>query len=46
MSLGITIARQFARSYGGDVWVRPGTGASFAIELRRAVAVGLLRSKG
>jgi len=33
--LGLTIAREIARSYGGDVRVVPGPGGSFVVQLRR-----------
>lgn len=34
--LGLTIARELARSYGGDVRVVPGKGGRLVVELRRA----------
>ncbi|MBX3197579.1 MAG: HAMP domain-containing histidine kinase [Labilithrix sp.] len=34
--LGLTIARELARSYGGDVRVSPGPGGRFVIQLRSA----------
>jgi two-component system, OmpR family, sensor kinase len=36
--LGLTIARELARSYGGDVRVVPGEGGCLIVELRRAEA--------
>jgi signal transduction histidine kinase len=34
--LGLTIARELARSYGGDVRVSPGKGGRFVVHLRHA----------
>ena len=34
--LGLTIAREIARSYGGDVRVTPGSGGRFLVRLHRA----------
>lgn len=36
--LGLTIARELARSYGGDVRVAPGGGGRFVVQLRRSLA--------
>ena len=36
--LGLTIARELARSYGGDVQVSPGPGGQFVVQLRSAAA--------